>query len=52
MTSRSNCAKESRTLRVKRPIDVVVLNCCVIAECASSLSAVKSGGGARQEWLG
>src|SRR5947208_12176711 len=29
MTSRSNCAKDSRTLRVKRPIDVVVLNCCV-----------------------
>src|SRR5580692_10135470 len=29
MTSRSNCAKDSRTLRVKRPIEVVVLNCCV-----------------------
>ena len=29
MTSRSNWAKDSRTLRVKRPIEVVVLNCCV-----------------------
>src|ERR1700757_1245324 len=29
MTSRSNCAKDSSTLRVKRPIEVVVLNCCV-----------------------
>jgi hypothetical protein len=29
MTSRSNCAKDNRTLRVKRPIGVVVLNCCV-----------------------
>src|SRR6516162_1787421 len=29
MTSRSNCAKDSRTLRVSRPIEVVVLNCCV-----------------------
>src|SRR5438270_4941537 len=29
MTSRSNCAKDNSTLRVKRPIDVVVLNCCV-----------------------
>src|SRR6516165_2932911 len=29
MTSRSNCAKDNRTLRVKRPIEVVVLNCCV-----------------------
>src|SRR5437588_13096529 len=26
MTSRSNCAKDSRTLRVKLPIEVVVLN--------------------------
>src|SRR4029453_6181602 len=29
MTSRSNCAKDNRTLRVRRPIEVVVLNCCV-----------------------
>ena len=29
MTSRSNCAKESRMLRVSRPIEVVVLKCCV-----------------------
>src|SRR5580693_4513420 len=27
MTSRSNCAKDNSTLRVKRPIEVVVLNC-------------------------
>src|SRR5262249_47417141 len=27
VTSRSNCANESNTLRVSRPIDVVVLNC-------------------------
>jgi hypothetical protein len=29
MTSRSNCANDNRTLGVKRPIEVVVLNCCV-----------------------
>src|SRR5207248_5840804 len=29
VSSRSNCAKDSKTLRVRRPIDVVVLNCCV-----------------------
>src|ERR1700761_418944 len=29
VTSRSNWAKDSSTLSVKRPIDVVVLNCCV-----------------------
>src|SRR6266446_8423459 len=29
VTSRSNCAKERSTLRVSRPIDVVVLNCWV-----------------------
>src|SRR6516225_1780797 len=29
MTSRSNCAKDNRTFNVKRPIEVVVLNCCV-----------------------
>ena len=31
--SKSNCAKESRMFKVRRPIDVVVLNCCVIDEC-------------------
>jgi hypothetical protein len=25
----ANCAKDSRMLRVRRPIDVVVLNCCI-----------------------
>jgi hypothetical protein len=29
MTSRSNWAKDNRTLRVRRPIEVVVLNRCV-----------------------
>ena len=29
ITSRSNCAKESKMLSVKRPSDVVVLNDCV-----------------------
>ena len=29
MTSRSNCAKDNRTLRVRRPIEGVVLNYCV-----------------------
>src|SRR6218665_2515900 len=29
VTSRSNCAKDSRMLSVSRPIEVVVLNCCV-----------------------
>ena len=29
VTSRSNWANDSRTLRVNRPIEVVVLNCCV-----------------------
>src|SRR5712691_8606981 len=29
MTSRSNCAKDNITLRVRRRIEVVVLNCCV-----------------------
>jgi hypothetical protein len=31
VTSRSNWAKESRTLRLSRPVEVVVLNCCVTA---------------------
>ncbi len=30
VTSRSNWANDSNMLSVKRPIDVVVLNCCVI----------------------
>jgi hypothetical protein len=30
MTSRSNWANDSSTLRVSRPMLVVVLNCCVI----------------------
>ena len=29
VTSRSNCAKDSSTLSISRPIDVVVLNCWV-----------------------
>src|SRR5215472_7692327 len=29
MTSRSNCAKDNRTFRVKCPSELVVLNCCV-----------------------
>ena len=50
MTSRSNCAKDRRTLRVNRPIEVVVLNCCVTetkdAALASRISTIlaKSAG--------
>jgi hypothetical protein len=44
MTSRSNCAKDSRTLRVNRPIEVVVLKCCVTetndAPLASRISTI------------
>ena len=44
MTSRSNCAKDNRTFRVKRPIEVVVLNCCVTdtkdAPLASRISTI------------
>ena len=29
VTSRSNCAKDSRTLSISLPMDVVVLNCWV-----------------------
>ena len=29
VTSRSNCAKDNSTLRVNRPMEVVVLNCWV-----------------------
>src|SRR6266849_3549187 len=31
VTSRSNCANESKTFSVRRPIEVVVLNCWVTA---------------------
>src|ERR1700681_4425085 len=31
VSSRSNWAKDKSTFRVSRPIDVVVLNCCVTA---------------------
>src|ERR1700751_2002591 len=54
MTSRSNCAKDNRTLRVRRPIEVVVLNCCVTetkdALLASRISPIlaKIGEGAGQ----
>jgi len=39
MTSRSNCAKDNRTLRVRRPIEVVVLNCCVTETKEASLAS-------------
>jgi hypothetical protein len=29
MTSRLNCAKDNKTFNIRRPIEVVVLNCCV-----------------------
>ena len=42
VTSRSNCANDSSTFRVSRPIDVVVLNCWVTetndTPCASNNS--------------
>ncbi len=31
VTSRSNCAKDSRTLSISRPIEVAELICCVTA---------------------
>ena len=40
VTSRSNWAKDSRTLRVSRPMDVVVLNCWV-TETNDTLVAVE-----------
>ena len=44
VTSRSNCANESSTFRVSRPIEVVVLNCCVTetndTPCASKTSTI------------
>ncbi len=46
ITSRSNCANESSTLRVSLPIDVVVLNCWVTATnetlCASKSSIMRA----------
>ena len=39
MTSRSNCAR-IQTSRVKRPIEVVVLNCCV-TETKDALSRIE-----------
>ncbi len=42
VTSRSNWAKDKSTLSVSRPIEVVVLNCCVTetndTPCASNSS--------------
>jgi hypothetical protein len=29
VTSRSNCANDNKTFNVSRPMEVVVLNCCV-----------------------
>src|SRR5467141_920202 len=44
MTSRSNWAKDNRMYRVRRPIEVVVLNCCVTetkeAPLASRISTI------------
>ena len=44
VTSRSNCAKDSSTFNVSRPIEVVVLNCCVTdtneTPRASKISAI------------
>src|SRR6201981_1470985 len=39
MTSRSNCAKDNRMFRLRRPIDVVVLNCCVTETKDASLAS-------------
>src|SRR5436190_12002046 len=40
VTSRSNCANDNSTLRVSRPIELVVLNCCV-TDTNDTLSASK-----------
>jgi hypothetical protein len=44
VSSRSNWANDSRTFRVKRPIEVVGLNCCVTetkdAPLASRISTI------------
>jgi hypothetical protein len=41
VTSRSNWAKDNSTLSVRRPIELVVLNCCV-TETNDTASASKS----------
>src|SRR5437660_7542439 len=41
VTSRSNWAKDNNTLSVRRPIELVVLNCCV-TETNDTASASKS----------
>jgi hypothetical protein len=40
VTSRSNWAKDNRTLRVSRPIEVVVLNCCVTVSSVLRFSRI------------
>jgi hypothetical protein len=46
VTSRSNWAKDNRTLRVSRPIEVVVLNCWVTETkdtwCLSNSSTMRA----------
>src|SRR5215467_6342542 len=46
VTSRSNCAKDSSTFRVRRPMEVVVLNCWVtdtkLAPCRSRASTMRA----------
>jgi hypothetical protein len=46
VTSRSNWAKDNSTLRVSRPIELVVLNCWVTetneAPCASKISTSRA----------
>src|SRR5499427_6181135 len=45
MTSRSNCAKDNRMLRVRRPIEVVVLNCCVTETKDAPRWTMRNSGG-------
>src|SRR6266436_1171573 len=42
VTSRSNCAKDSSTLRVRRPIEVVVLKCVALHRRAGKASIIIS----------
>jgi hypothetical protein len=46
VTSRSNCAKDSSTFKVSRPIELVVLNCWVTetndTPAASSRSTIRA----------
>jgi len=46
MISRSNWAKESRMFKVSRPMELVVLNCCVtetkLTECLSRISIMRA----------